>query len=194
MVIVPLLNPDGVDIAIHGSRVGGDHADLLHAHGADIKGYWQANAAGVDIALNFDVSRDALQREQRSHGIIGPCGCGFGGSSPESEPETTALTSLCRRMTFSHAISLTRGNNEVRWQYGDHTPPHARMTARFLAHAGNLSPASPTAAGTSGGFTPWFVNRFGHPAFDLAVTAHRNADVDALFDNVKGALLLATVL
>ncbi len=194
VVIVPLLNPDGVDIALHGSRVGGSHADLLHAHGADIKGYWQANAVGVDIAVNFDVSRDALQKDQREHGIVGPCGRGFGGSSPESESESASLSSLCRRVPFSHAIHLTCGNDEVRWQFGDRTPPHARMTARFLAHAGELSPAVPSAVYTSGGFCAWFVHQFERPAFDIAVAAHRGTCADELYEKTKNALLLAAVL
>jgi len=194
VVIVPLVNPDGVDIAIHGSRAGGSHADLLHAHGADIKGYWQANAVGVDIAVNFDVARDALQKEQRSHGIVGPCGRGFGGTSAQSEPESASLAALCHRVPFSHAITLSCGNDEIFWQYGDHTPSHARMTARFLAHAGALSLTPPSHPHHCGSFSAWFTQRFTRSAFNPALCTPRGCHADAVYDKVRSALLLAAVL
>lgn len=194
LVILPLLNPDGIDIALHGSQSGKSHADLLHAHGADIKGYWQANAVGVDLSANFAIERAALQKSQREHGIVGPCGRGFGGTSPESEPETKALANLCRRMPFSHAVTLSCGNGIVFWQYGDRTPPHARMTARFLAHAGKLSLAPPNHPVTSGGFNEWFMSAFGRPSFNIAVPVIAYQPTDRLFDRLKEALSLAAAL
>ena len=194
VVILPLLNPDGIDIALHGSQSGKSHADLLHAHGADIKGYWQANAVGVELSSNFDVERPALQKIQREHGVVGPCGRGFGGTSPESEPEARALADLCRRMPFSHAVTLSCGNGEILWQYGDRTPPHARMTARFLAHAGGLTLAPPDHPVTSGGFNEWFMAEFRRSAFTVTVPAVTHQPTDVLFCRLKDALLLAAAL
>ena len=68
--------------------------------GGDIPGRWQANARGVDINHNFNAGWAALQLQERAAGIGGPSPRQWGGPAPESEPETRAMTELCRRCRF----------------------------------------------------------------------------------------------
>ena len=102
LFFVPLVNPDGVDIALFGSASAGVYADSVHALGGDIPGNWQANARGVDINHNFDAGFDT----ENAAMPIAPAARRFRGERPESEPETASLCALCRRQSFRHVTAL----------------------------------------------------------------------------------------
>lgn len=198
VVILPQMNPDGVDIAVHGSKAGGSHAEILHIHGADIKDFWQANANGVDLNHNFDAGRDALQAIERSHGLNGPCARQWGGTSAESEPETKALCALCRRMSFSHVAALHSQGEEIYWQYGNRTPPTARMTARMLGALSGYTPASPDGLASHGGFKDWFIEQTGRMGFTFELGRGRNPlpmdSFEEIYAKAKDMLLFTAVL
>ena len=58
---LPLVNPDGADITLHGSAAAGKYASFVAAHGGDTPGLWQANARGVDINHNFNAGWAEMQ-------------------------------------------------------------------------------------------------------------------------------------
>lgn len=198
LVFVPLVNPDGVDIAIHGSKAGGSHAEWLRVLGADIKGNWQANAAGVDLNHNFNAGRQALMRIEREHGITRPAPRRFGGSCAESEPETKALCGLCRRTAFSHVVALHSQGEEIYWQYGERTPPEACMAARIMGSLGGYTPASPDTIASHGGFKDWFIEQTGRMGFTIELGRGRNPlpldDFEAIYDKAREMLLFAALL
>ena len=53
LTIVPCVNPDGVEIAIHGSDAALKYKALVEKASKENK-VWQANARGVDINHNFN--------------------------------------------------------------------------------------------------------------------------------------------
>ncbi len=198
IVILPQINPDGVDIAIHGSSRGGSHATMLRVQGADIKGLWQANAHGIDLNHNFNAGRKEQAALERSHGITGPGPRQWGGACAESEPETAALCALCRRVPFHHVAALHSQGEEIYWQYGDRTPPHARMTARLLASVSGYTPASPSPLASHGGFKDWFIEQTGRMGFTFELGRGRNplplSDFEAIYQKARDMLLLTAVL
>lgn len=198
VVILPQVNPDGVDIAIHGSRAGGDHADILHVLGADIGGYWQANAHGIDLNHNFNAGREALAAEERRHGRSGPCARQWGGVTPESEPESAAVADLCRRVPFTHVAALHSQGEEIYWEYGERTPPHARMTARILGALSGYTPATPDAIASHGGFKDWFIEEFGRLGFTFELGRGRNplplSDFEPIWEKAKEMLLFTALM
>ncbi len=198
VVILPQVNPDGVDIAIHGSLAGGDHAEILHVLGADIKGYWQANARGIDLNHNFNAGREALAAEERRHGRTGPSARQWGGVTPESEPESAAVAALCRRVAFMHVAALHSQGEEIYWQYGERTPPHARMTARVLGALSGYAPAIPDAIASHGGFKDWFIDEFGRLGFTFELGRGRNplplSDFEPIWEKTRDMLLFTALM
>ncbi len=198
IVVIPQVNPDGVDIAVHGSPAGGDHREILHVLGADIKGYWQANAHGIDLNHNFNAGREALAAEERRHGRTGPGARQWGGVTPESEPESAALTALCRRVSFSHVAALHSQGEEIYWQYGERTPPHARMTARILGALSGYTPATPDAIASHGGFKDWFIEECGRMGFTFELGRGRNplplTDFEPIWEQTRAMLLFTALM
>ena len=133
MVIIPCVNPDGVQIALHGARGAGCYEGLATRVSGNDFSRWNANARGVDINHNFDAGWDTLHQMEQESGITGPAPRQYGGDAPESEPETQALVRLCRSQPFRHALAFHSQGEEIFWEYGENTPERGRMMAKIFS-------------------------------------------------------------
>ena len=104
LAVIPCVNPDGVEIQIHGAESAGNYAELVRNAGETSK--WQANAVGVDINHNFSAGWDKLKKLELENGINKPSPTRYGGEFPESEPETRSIASYCRSGNISHAVAF----------------------------------------------------------------------------------------
>ncbi len=181
LVLVPMVNPDGVEIAQRDPQSG-----------------WQANANGVDINHNFNAGWEELQLAERKKGITGPCARQWGGPSPESEPETRALTALCGRGDFRHVVALHSQGEEIYWQYGEHTPPEAQLMALTMASASGYTVASPTGLASHGGFKDWFIEQYHRPGFTIELGKGVNplpiGNFEALYEKAREMLIISAFL
>lgn len=195
---LPLVNPDGADIAIHGSAAAGKYAAFVAAHGGDTPGVWQANARGVDINHNFNAGWEEMQALAAKNHRDAPGPRQYCGPSPESEPETRAVTDLCRRYGFRHLVALHSQGEEIYWRYGDHTPPQSRLMAQVLGAAGGYAVADPTGMAAYGGCKDWFIRCFHRPGFTIELGRGENplplSDFEPLYEKVREMLVLCAVL
>ncbi|MEE1185997.1 MAG: M14 family metallocarboxypeptidase [Acutalibacteraceae bacterium] len=169
LIIVPMVNPDGVDIAINGESAcmkNGIKCKQL-CNGEFEK--WSANARGVDINHNFDAGWEILHKMEQQQGIYGPSMSKYGGQRPESEPETVALTDLCKRINFSHVMALHTQGEEIYWHYGSKTPEKSRRMANILSASSGYVLSEPTGTASHGGFKDWFINTFAKPGFTVEI-------------------------
>ncbi len=198
LVMIPQVNPDGVDIALGGSAAAGEYAPLVAGIGGDTPGLWQANARGVDINHNFDAGRAQLLTLERREGICGPAPRRFAGEAAESEPETRALTALCRRGDFRHVLALHSQGEEIYWQYGARTPARARLMADVLACASGYRVAEPTGTASHGGFKDWFIEETGRPGFTIELGRGENPlpldQFEPIYQKAREMLLLAALM
>ena len=198
LVFVPLVNPDGVDIARHGSTAAKFYENSVRALGGDVAGRWQANVRGVDINHNFAAGWHLLREQEIAAGIDGPAARRYGGPTPESEPETAALTNLCRYTAFRHAIALHTQGEEIYWRYGDHTPDRARLMAEIMAASSGYAVCDPTGLAAHGGFKDWFIHECERPAFTVEMGRGVNplpiGEFETLYCRVEEMLLLAALM
>jgi len=198
LVLVPQVNPDGVEIALHGPGTAGEYAGAVRERGGEIPGLWQANARGVDINHNFDAGWTLLREQEQAAGICGPAPRQYGGAAPGSEPETAALVSLCGRAGFRHVIALHTQGEEIYWQYGEHTPPYARMMAEIMAVSSGYTVTQPEGLASHGGFKDWFIDRFRRPGFTVEAGRGVNplplSDFEAIYAKSREMLLLAALM
>lgn len=194
-VIVPCVNPDGVEIAIHGACSAGAYSKFVSK--TDDENRWQANARGVDINHNFDADWQNVKRRERKAGIVRPAATRYGGEFPESEPETRALTRLCRQNDFSRVLALHSQGREIYWDFGDKTPKCCKALAEKMAAVSGYSVASPEPLATGGGFKDWFINEFHRCGFTVEMGLGKNplplADFDSEYPLVKKLLRVFTV-
>lgn len=192
--IVPMLNPDGVEIHLHGQKaVAALHTTSRLVAGAG-PAVWQANAHGVDLNHNFNAGFEELRRQEIEAGITGPAPTRYGGLRPESEPETRALCNLCRRMLFGKAFAFHSQGEEIYWRYGPRTPRNSEEMAKMLAVTSGYRLADPEGLAANGGFKDWFIDVFGRPGFTIEIGKGKNplpaSDLPAIYSGVFNMLLL----
>ncbi|MBQ1602199.1 MAG: gamma-D-glutamyl-meso-diaminopimelate peptidase [Ruminococcus sp.] len=190
-VIVPCVNPDGVDIAVHGAAAAGVYAPFVASTGMADR--WQANARGVDINHNFDAAWQCVKRRECAAGINAPCATRFGGCHAESEPETRALTAFCRQRNPSRVLALHSQGREIYWDFGQHTPRESLPLAQKMSEVSGYRVASPEPMATGGGFKDWFISRFHRCGFTVEMGLGQNPlplrDFEAEYPLVKAILL-----
>ena len=195
---VPMVNPDGVEIARYGSSAAEAYAATAAAGGADIPGMWRGNARGVDINSNFNAGWEEMQALAEKTGKNYPGARKYPGTAPESEPETRALTDLCRRLSFRHVVALHSQGEEIYWQYGDYTPPQSRMMARVLSTTSGYALAEPSPDAAHGGFKDWFMRCYHRPGFTIEWGQGKNplpiSQFEEMYDKAREMLVLSVLL
>ena len=174
VIIVPCVNPDGCDISLLGAKGCGALSDTVAKLCNNDFKYWNANLRGVDINHNFDAGWQRLREAEKKSGIYGPSPRQFGGFRPESEPETVALTELCRTKAIGHAVALHSQGEVIYWNYGKTEPPRSRKMAEIMATSSGYALDVPTGLALGGGFKDWFISEIGRPAFTVELGLGKN--------------------
>ena len=198
LVIIPCLNPDGVEIALHGKtgamRLGNE---VEHICGGDYS-KWQANAHGVDINHNFDAGWSILRQTERENGIDAPAPTRYGGKHPHSEPETQAATTFCMTWQPRTLYSFHSQGEEIYYHYGKHTPQRSRIIANILAASSGYKVATPEGLAAHGGLKDWFIGKLRRPGFTIEIGLGKNplelSELDKIYQKTNELLMIATLL
>lgn len=198
LVIVPSLNPDGVEIALEGRAAAGELGEQVEAiSGGDYSG-WQANANGVDINHNFDAGWRILKEMEIESGVTAPAPTRYGGTHPNSEPETQAVTTFCMTYQPRSLYAMHSQGEEIYYRYGPHTPSRSRLMAQILASSSGYSVQSPHGLAAHGGLKDWFIDKFHRPGFTIEVGLGRNPlgveQLDHIYGKIEEMLIIATML
>lgn len=196
--IIPMLNPDGVELHLKGlSSAPQLHDMLMRISGGDFS-QWQANARGVDLNHNYNAGFKILRKLETENGITGPAPRQFGGNRPESEPETHALCNLCRRVMFRRAYALHSQGEEIYWSYGERTPKNSFEIAKELAKVSGYEVSQPSGLASHGGFKDWYINVFARPGFTIEIGKGKNplppSDFVPIYEKLRAALFLSLTI
>ena len=144
IIFIPRVNPDGCEISVKGAAACGNMAETIGKMCKKDFKHWNANFRGVDINHNFDAGWKELREKERSEGIYGPSPRRYGGTRPESEPETVALCNLCRSGRIRHVMALHSQGEVIYWSYGEKRPPRSEKMAQIMATASGYALDFPT--------------------------------------------------
>jgi len=198
IIFVPRVNPDGCEISIHGAAACNDMAENIgRLCKKDFK-HWNANFRGVDINHNFDAGWKELREEERRQGIYGPSPRRYGGRKPESEPETVALTELCRKGRIRHVIALHTQGEVIYWSYGDKKVPRSEKMAEIMATSSGYALDYPTGIAVGGGFKDWFISEMHRPGFTVELGKGENPlpieDAQKIYLKAREMLMLSAIM
>ncbi len=122
IIILPLLNPDGTEIALRGEMGCGYMAGKISKMcRGDFEG-WRSNLRGVELKRNLAYNFLSLAEDEKARGCHFPSKSGFCGFKPDSEPESIALTELCRQKPIKNFIWLSAPGEMISYS-GHPTPP-----------------------------------------------------------------------
>ncbi len=198
IMAVPCLNPDGVEISLNGFESVPKSKLPIKNISDRFAAQWQSNANGVDLNHNYDAGWEALHKLEEKNNIFSPRHTRYGGNLPESEPETKAVTNLCRKNNFEYALAFHSQGEEIYWDYGDRTPKNSKKFAEIFSIMSGYTISKPEGLAVGGGFKDWFIEEFGKPAFTIEVGCGENPlpieDFNKIYSKIKNALYFCALV
>lgn len=191
--LIPLLNPDGAEIA-QGRIAAQERARLVfYNDGREDFTHWQANARGVDLNHNFDADFALGKALEREAGICGPSATRFGGRAPFSEPETAALRDFIGQEDIDCLFAFHTQGEEL---YA--APAAAQGLARIFAKACGYTLATPEGIAACRGAKDWFCATYDRPGFTFELGRGENplpiAAARSIYRKCREMLLLTTII
>jgi len=179
LYLVPMVNPDGVDIAISG------------------KSDWKANAIGVDLNSNYPASWELAKAHKFSRGYTSPGARDYVGLNPLSEPESMAMHAFTKFADPIFTISLHTQGEEIYWQYQNYNPPGAAELALRISQASGYKLEEVPDESSHAGYRDWFIQEFNRPGFTvecgLGVSPLPISDLDEIYSKVYPLLVEAVL-
>ncbi len=178
LYIVPMVNPDGVDIAVNGLDITNEyHRRLISMVGIhSFNQVWQANAKGVDINHNFDANwHMAADRPSPSK---------YGGEYPVSEPETKAVVDFVRKEKFDIMLAFHSQGREIYYDFDGMTGERSLEMAQKMAQESGYAVCVPEGSAAFGGCKDWFIKEFGKEGFTVEIGCGKNPLPMSMLDNV----------
>lgn len=198
LIVIPCLNPDGVEISINGAASAKHLAEFVEKVSCGDTRRWQANARGIDLNHNFDAGFAQLKELEQQAGICSPAPTRYGGTAPHSEPESCALVNFCTAFGIRQAYAYHSQGEEIYYKYGAHTPARSQLMAQVLASASGYKLCNPVTMASHGGFKDWFINHLHRPAFTIEIGRGSNPlpveELEPIYARLLEMMLISILL
>lgn len=176
--MVPLLNPDGVDLASGRLRCGdafssarliaGDFPEIPFPRG------WKANIKGIDLNLQYPAGWEEARRIKHAQGFDSPAPRDYVGTTPLQAPEALALAAYTRSVSPDAVVALHSQGQVIYWKYGELEPcGSAALGQRMSAVSGYALETTPYESGHAG-YKDWFIKEFSRPGYTVELGLGEN--------------------
>lgn len=170
--MVPLVNPDGVDL-VTGALSPLDsfytQAMALAAHYPEIPfpDGWKSNISGVDLNLQYPAGWEVARRIKFSQGYTRPGPRDYVGSEPLITPENRAMVKWTREQDFALTLSYHTQGRTIYWQYQNQAPAEARTIGEAMSRSSGYTLASTPVNSANAGYKDWFIQTWRRPGYTI---------------------------
>ncbi|MEG1525040.1 MAG: M14 family metallopeptidase [Clostridia bacterium] len=172
LYLLPLVNPDGVDLVTGALPVN----DSYYRQAKALSEYypsipfpmgWKANIAGVDLNLGYPAGWEQARKIKFSQGYTRPGPRDYVGSAPLAEPENRAVYSYTKKHDFLLTLSYHTQGNVIFYKYLNYDPPRATEIAGAFARASGYEvQLTPYNSGFAG-YKDWFIQTTNRPGYTI---------------------------
>jgi g-D-glutamyl-meso-diaminopimelate peptidase len=165
--IVPLVNPDGVDLVQKGVTPRNPYYKRLLKwnEGSLDFSQWKANIRGVDLNRQYPARWEEEKKRNAERGVTGPGPLYYAGKAPLTEPEAIAIAELTRNYPFRLVMAFHTQGKEIYWGYRGLEPPESQGIANRFAAVSGYQPIG--WAGSDAGYKDWFIQEYRRPGFTI---------------------------
>lgn len=163
--IIPMVNPDGVDLVINGlPHCLNNYAQKVvnMNKGETDFSHWKANIRGVDLNDQFPAKWEI---EKSRNGVMAPGPRDFSGEHPLTEPEAVIMKELAERKQYDLLMAFHTQGQEFYWGFEGFEPPESERLAEILANVSGYEAIRYVES--YGGYKDWFIQEFKRPAFTI---------------------------
>ncbi|MDF2567106.1 MAG: LysM peptidoglycan-binding protein [Oscillospiraceae bacterium] len=185
--IIPMVNPDGVDLVLNGLQPNNpNYNDLIMWNNGsmDFSTVWQANNRGVDLNHNYNAAWEESKEAEATYGITGPGPTRFSGPYPESEPESKTVADFTRNHNFRLVMAYHSQGEIIYWNFMNMATQEAREIGEAFSRDSGYMLDETTGIASYAGYKDWFILQYGRPGYTIEVGRGRNPLPISQFDGI----------
>lgn len=192
--IVPMVNPDGVNLVINGPPAEEPwRTRVIEWNKGNLDfSDWKANIRGVDLNDQFPAKWE-LERE-RNPKTPGPRD--YGGEKPLTEPEAIAMADLTEERDFARVLPFHTQGEVIYWGFENLEPPENEILAIEFGRVSGYEPIETT--NSYAGYKDWFIQDWRRPGFTVELGLGTNplplTQFDQIYEEALGIFLAALYL
>ena len=201
--IMPMVNPDGVDLVngnINQNSTAYRNAFAISSRFPDIpfSSGWKANINGVDLNLQFPAGWEQARRIKYTQGFNQPAPRDFVGFGPLTEPEALTIYNFTLMHDFKLVLAYHTQGQEIYWQFQNFNPPNSLEIGQSLAEASGYRLSDTPYNSSFAGYKDWFIQNYNRPGYTIEAGIGENplpiSQFDEIYNDNIGILILSAIL
>lgn len=192
--IVPMVNPDGVNLVINGAPEEAPWREQVVKwnNGSTDFSNWKANINGVDLNDQFPANWEA--ERERNPKTPGPRD--YGGEAPLTEPEAIALADLTRRRDYARVLAFHTQGEVIYWGFENLEPAESELLVNEFSRVSGYEPVKTLES--YAGYKDWFIQDWRRPGFTVEQGLGENplplSQLDPIYEKSLGIYLAGLYL
>lgn len=168
--IVPMVNPDGVNLCLKDKKVLNDdrYKEVWKKYVNNLDS-WKANIRGVDINLNYPAGWKQAVKNKKKKGIISPGPRDYPGPNAVSEIETKNIINFNKIFNFDMTISLHSQGEEIYWNYLNKKIDRAYEIGKKMEKVSGYKLTEPSFYSSFAGYKDWFIQEYNKPGYTIEI-------------------------
>ena len=164
--IMPMVNPDGVDL-LNSTIPNSVYSNVIKIANSfpsiPFPNGWKANINGVDLNLQFPAGWEQAKEIKYSQGFDKPAPRDFVGYGPLTEPESLAIYNFTLSHNFSLILAYHSQGEVIYWQFQDYKPPKSLVIGQEFSISSGYSLEDTPYNSSFAGYKDWFIQNYNRP-------------------------------